>query len=205
MKKLKIGVLASGRGTNLQSIIDNIEKGELPAEIAIVISNVHGAYALTRAENHNIKTAVIDHKGYKSREEFEKVLIDVLKKEEVELVCLAGFMRLLSPFFLNTFKHRVMNIHPALLPSFPGVHAQKQALDYGVKVSGCTVHFVDEGTDTGPIILQESIKVLDDDSEESLSKKILEKEHILYPKAIKLFAEGKLEIRGRNVLISNDK
>ena len=205
MKKLKIGVLASGRGTNLQSIIDNIEKGELPAEIAIVISNVHGAYALTRAENHNIKTAVIDHKGYKSREEFEKVLIDVLKKEEVELVCLAGFMRLFSPFFLNTFKHRVMNIHPALLPSFPGVHAQKQALDYGVKVSGCTVHFVDEGTDTGPIILQESIKVLDDDSEESLSKKILEKEHILYPKAIKLFAEGKLEVMGRKVLINNDK
>ena len=205
MKKLKVGVLASGRVTNLQSIIDNIEKGELPAEIAIVISNVHGAYALTRAENHNIKTAVIDHKGYKSREEFEKVLIDVLKKEEVELVCLAGFMRLFSPFFLHTFKHRVMNIHPALLPSFPGVHAQKQALDYGVKVSGCTVHFVDEGTDTGPIILQESIKVLDDDSEESLSKKILEKEHILYPKAIKLFAEGKLEVMGRKVLINNDK
>src|SRR3989304_8830657 len=145
MKKLRVGVLVSGTGTNLQSIIDNIEKGELPAEIAIVISNVEGAYALERAENHNIKTAVIDHKGYKSREEFEKVLIDVLKKEEVELVCLAGFMRLLSPFFLNTFKHRVMNIHPALLPSFPGVHAQKQAFDYGVKITGCTVHFVDEG------------------------------------------------------------
>jgi len=205
MKKLKVGVLVSGRGTNLQSIIDNIEKEELPAEIAIVISNVEGAYALERAEKHNIKTTVIDHKGYKSREEFEKVLIEVLKNEGTELVCLAGFMRLLSPFFLNTFKYRVMNIHPALLPSFPGVHAQKQAFDYGVKVSGCTVHFVDEGTDTGPIILQEAVKVLDDDTEESLSKRILEKEHILYSKAINLFAKGKLEVIGRKVLINNDK
>ncbi len=203
MKKLKIGVLVSGRGTNLQSIIDNIENKNIPAEIVIIISNIPDAYALSRAEKHGIKTKVIEHKAFKAREEFEKAIIETLKAESVELVCLAGFMRLLSPFFINTFKHRIMNIHPALLPSFPGTHAQKQAFDYGVKITGCTVHFVDEGTDTGPIIIQEAVPVLDNDTDESLSSRILEKEHTLYPKAIKLFAEGKIEVRGRRVIIKN--
>ncbi|OGL41768.1 MAG: phosphoribosylglycinamide formyltransferase [Candidatus Schekmanbacteria bacterium RIFCSPHIGHO2_02_FULL_38_11] len=203
MNKLRIGVLVSGRGTNLQSIIDNIKNGNIPAEIAIVISNISGAYALSRAEKHSIKTKVIEHRNFKSREEFEKSIIEVLRTEGVELVCLAGFMRILSSFFINTFKHRIINIHPALLPSFPGTHAQKQALNYGVKIAGCTVHFVDEGTDTGPIILQEAVPVLDNDTEESLSSRILEKEHILYSKAIMLFAEGKIEIKGRKVIIKN--
>lgn len=201
MNKLKIGVLVSGRGTNLQSIINNIENRNIPAEIAIIISNIPNAYALERAKNHKINTKVIDYKAFKSREEFEKSIIEILKTQGVELVCLAGFMRILSPFFINTFKHRIMNIHPALLPSFPGTHAQKQAFDYGVKISGCTVHFVDEGTDTGPIIIQEAVPVLDSDTEESLSARILEKEHTLYPQAIKLFAEGKIEVRGRKVII----
>ena len=205
MNKLRIGVLVSGRGTNLQSIIDNIKNGNIPAEIAIVISNISGAYALSRAEKHSIKTKVIEHRNFKSREEFEKSIIEVLRTEGVELVCLAGFMRILSSFFINTFKHRIINIHPALLPSFPGTHAQKQALNYGVKIAGCTVHFVDEGTDTGPIILQEAVPVLDNDTEESLSSRILEKEHILYSKAIMLFAEGKIEVKGRKVLIKNNK
>ena len=203
MNKLRIGVLVSGRGTNLQSIIDNIKNGNIPAEIAIVISNISGAYALSRAEKHSIKTKVIEHRNFKSREEFEKSIIEVLRTEGVELVCLAGFMRILSSFFINTFKHRIINIHPALLTSFPGTHAQKQALNYGVKIAGCTVHFVDEGTDTGPIILQEAVPVLDNDTEESLSSRILEKEHILYSKAIMLFAEGKIEIKGRKVIIKN--
>ena len=203
MNKLRIGVLVSGRGTNLQSIIDNIKNGNIPAEIAIVISNISGAYALSMAEKHSIKTKVIEHRNFKSREEFEKSIIEVLRTEGVELVCLAGFMRILSSFFINTFKHRIINIHPALLPSFPGTHAQKQALNYGVKIAGCTVHFVDEGTDTGPIILQEAVPVLDNDTEESLSSRILEKEHILYSKAIMLFAEGKIEIKGRKVIIKN--
>ena len=203
MNKLRIGVLVSGRGSNLQSIIDNIENGNIPAEIAIVISNIPGAYALSRAEKNRIKTKIIEHKDFKSREEFEKAIIETLKADKVELVCLAGFMRLLSPFFINTFKHRIMNIHPALLPSFPGTHAQKQAFDYGVKITGCTVHFVDEGTDTGPIILQEAVPVLDSDTDESLSLRILEKEHTLYPKAVKLFAEGKIDVRGRKVIIKN--
>src|SRR3989338_5573136 len=203
MNKLRIGVLVSGRGTNLQSIIDNIKNGNIPAEIAIVISNISGAYALSRAEKHSIKTKVIEHRNFKSREEFEKSIIEVLRTEGVELVCLAGFMRILSSFFINTFKHRIINIHPALLPSLPGTHAQKQDLNYGVKIAGCTVHFVDEGTDTGPIILQEAVPVLDNDTEESLSSRILEKEHILYSKAIMLFAEGKIEIKGRKVIIKN--
>lgn len=193
---LKIGVLVSGRGTNLQSIIDSIESGGLKAEIRLVISDRKDAYALKRAEKHQIETLYINPGDYEKVEDFEDEMIKALKEKEVELVVMAGFMRILSPYFIKSFKNRIMNIHPSLLPSFPGLHPQRQALEYGVKVSGCTVHFADEGMDTGPIIIQAAVPVLDDDSEESLSARILEKEHQIYPEAIKLFAENRIEIQG---------
>ncbi|NLM97025.1 MAG: phosphoribosylglycinamide formyltransferase [Halanaerobiaceae bacterium] len=198
---LKIGVLVSGRGTNLQSIIDSIESGGLKAEIRLVISDRKDAYALKRAEKHQIETLYINPGDYEKVEDFEDEMIKALKEKEVELVVMAGFMRILSPYFIKSFKNRIMNIHPSLLPSFPGLHPQRQALEYGVKVSGCTVHFADEGMDTGPIIIQAAVPVLDDDSEESLSARILEKEHQIYPEAIKLFAENRIEIQGRKVKV----
>lgn len=201
MNKLKIGVLVSGRGSNLQAIIDAIESGKVEATIAIVISDNKNAYALVRAQKYGLKTLFLDPKEFKKREDYDKRIVEHLQQEGVELVILAGFMRLLSPYFINAYKFRIMNIHPALLPSFPGLHAQKQALDYGVKVSGVTVHFVDEGCDTGPIILQVAVKVEDDDTVETLAARILEQEHKIYPQAIQLFAEGKLEMRGRIVKI----
>ncbi|MDI6704477.1 MAG: phosphoribosylglycinamide formyltransferase [bacterium] len=200
MNRLRIAVLASGRGSNLQAIIDAIESGELNAEIVIVISDKKNAYALKRAKRHGINRLFISPKD-KKREEYDKEIVNQLHKYNVELVCLAGFMRILSPYFVKEFKNRIMNIHPTLLPSFPGLHGQKQALDYGVKISGCTVHFVDEGCDTGPIILQKAVEVLDTDTEESLSSRILECEHKLYPQAISLFASGRLKILGRKVII----
>jgi phosphoribosylglycinamide formyltransferase-1 len=201
MDKLKIAVLVSGRGSNLQAIIDAIESGKVSATIAIVISDKKDAYALVRAQKHGIKTLFIDPKEFKTREDYDKRIVEHLQKEDVELVALAGFMRILSPYFVNAYKNRIMNIHPALLPSFPGLHGQKQAVDYGVKVSGATVHFVDEGCDTGPIILQVPVRVEDDDTEETLSARILEQEHKIYPLAIQLYAEGRLEIIGRKVKI----
>lgn len=201
MDKLKIGVLVSGRGSNLQAIIDAIEVGKISATIAIVISDNKDAYALVRAQKHRIKTLFLDPKESKTREDYDRRIVEHLQKEGVELVVLAGFMRILSPYFVNAYKNRIMNIHPALLPSFPGLHSQKQAVDYGVKISGATVHFVDEGCDTGPIILQIPVKVEDDDTEETLSARILEQEHKIYPLAIQLYAEGKLEIMGRKVKI----
>jgi phosphoribosylglycinamide formyltransferase-1 len=204
MDKLKIAVLVSGRGSNLQAIIDAIESGKLSATIAIVISDNKDAYALVRAQKHGIKTLFIDPKEFKTREDYDKRIVEHLQKEGVELVALAGFMRILSPYFVNAYKNRIMNIHPALLPSFPGLHGQKQAVDYGVKISGATVHFVDEGCDTGPIILQVPVKVEDDDTEETLSARILEQEHKIYPQAIQLYAEGRLEIIGRKVKIKQN-
>ncbi len=198
---LKLGVLISGNGSNLQSIIDNIEKGTLQAVIKIVISNNPDAYGIIRAKKHGITVVVLKNSDFKNKEEFDSELINTLKKHDVELVTLAGFMRIISPRFLQAFPGRVMNIHPALLPSFPGLHGQKQAVDYGVKVSGCTVHFVDEGVDTGPIIIQRAVPVLDDDTEETLAIRILKEEHEIYPQAIQLFADGKLEIRGRKIFI----
>jgi len=198
---LRIAVLVSGRGSNLQAIIDAIEGGRLNAEIVIVISDNEHAYALNRAKRHGIKHLFISPKG-KGKEDYDKEIVKVLKDNQVELVCLAGFMRILSPYFIKEFKDRIMNIHPALLPSFPGLHGQRQALDYGVKISGCTVHFVDEGCDTGPIILQKEVEVLDTDTEESLSSRILEYEHKIYPQAISLFEEGRLRIVGRKVIIA---
>lgn len=196
---LKIGVLVSGRGSNLQSIINSIETGELKAEISLVISDRKDAYALKRAEKYQIDTMYIKPGDYEKIEDFDEVMVNALKEKEVELVVMAGFMRILSPFFIKNFVHRVMNIHPSLLPSFPGLHPQRQALEYGVKISGCTVHFADEGMDTGPIIIQAAVPVLDDDSEELLSARILKKEHQIYPEAIKMFAENRIKIQGRMV------
>jgi len=206
MKKVKIAVLVSGRGSNLQAIIDNIEKGLLPAEIAVVISDQADAYSLERARKHNIPAVHVSAKGYKGkREEYDAVLAAELQKHHVELVCLAGFMRIITPTLIKAFPSRILNIHPALLPAFPGLHVQKAALEHGVKFSGCTVHFVDEGMDTGPIIIQSVVPILDNDTEDSLSERILRQEHKIYSRAIQLYAEGRLKIEGRRVKVMNGK
>jgi len=197
---IRLGVLVSGRGSNLQAIIDASEARRVDAAVALVVSDVPDAYALERARRHGIDTAFIDPKGFDTRERFDAAVIDLLRTHGIDLVCLAGFMRILSPHFVSEFRNRIMNIHPALLPAFPGLHVQRKVLRHGAKFSGCTVHFVDEGTDTGPIIIQAVVAVLDDDTEESLSARILAYEHQIYPKAIQLFAEGRLEVRGRRVL-----
>jgi len=201
---LPLGILISGSGSNLQAIIDAIERRELTARIHVVISNRADAYGLIRAQQHDIPIIVIDHKEFSSREAFETALIQSLQTHQVELVVLAGFMRVLTPFFIRAFPQRIMNIHPALLPAFPGTHAQSQALQYRVRIAGATVHFVDEETDHGPIITQAAVPVYPDDTEETLSARILAQEHSLYPYAIQLFAEGRLEIRGRSVIVHNE-
>jgi phosphoribosylglycinamide formyltransferase-1 len=206
MKKVKLGVLVSGRGSNLQAIIDNIEKGLLPAEIVIVISDQPDAYSLERARKHNIPAIHISAKGYRGkRDEYDALLVTELQKNNVELVCLAGFMRIITPTLIKAFPNRILNIHPALLPAFPGLHVQKAALDHGVKFSGCTVHFVDEGMDTGPIIIQAVVPILDNDTVDSLSERILKQEHKIYSRAINLYAEGRLKIDGRRVLVTGGK
>lgn len=197
----KIGVLVSGRGSNLQAVIDRIADGYLPLEIAVVISDKADAFALKRAQNAGIKSVVVDRKSCTTKEEFEDKINNALQEADCELVVLAGFMRILSRDFVSKWHHRIVNIHPALLPSFPGLHGQAQALAYGVKVAGCTVHFVDEGTDSGPIILQKVVPVLDNDTEDTLSERILVQEHIAMPEALKLWAESKLEICGRKVRV----
>ena len=197
----KIGVLVSGRGSNLQAIMDRIADGYLPLEIAVVISDKEDAFALKRAADAGIKTVVVNRKGCASKEEFENKITEVLHEQDCELVVLAGFMRILSSNFVNKWHHKIINIHPALLPSFPGLHGQGQAVTYGVKISGCTVHFIDEGTDSGPIILQKAVSVLDDDTEDTLAERILVQEHIAMPEALKLWAEDKLEISGRKVKV----
>jgi phosphoribosylglycinamide formyltransferase-1 len=193
--------LVSGRGTNLQAIIEAIEEGKIAGEIKVVISDNPDAYALKRAQQYHINTRYINFKEFKNREDYDKEIIKTLKEKKIELVVLAGYMRILSPYFIRTYKNKIMNIHPALLPSFPGLHAQKQAIEYGAKVSGCTVHFVDEGVDSGPIILQKAVEVSDDDTEESLAEKILKEEHQIYPRAIQLFSQDRLIIKGRRVFI----
>jgi phosphoribosylglycinamide formyltransferase-1 len=201
---LSLGVLISGSGTNLQAIIDAIERGELNAVIRVVISNRADVYGLTRARHHGLPAVVIPHKDFPSREAFEAEVAKVLQEHGVELVVLAGFMRLLSPFFIRAFPQRIMNIHPALLPAFPGTHAQRQALEHGVRIAGATVHFVDEEVDHGPIIVQAAVPVYPDDTEESLSARILAQEHRIYPQAIQLFAEGRLEIQGHKVVVRSE-
>jgi phosphoribosylglycinamide formyltransferase-1 len=200
-KKLRLAVLASGTGTNLQSIIDCCRQGALDAEIVLVMSNNPDAGALQKAQRAGLRTLCIDHRLFKKRGDFDREVIERLREAEVDLVVLAGFMRLLSDEFLRAFPYRIMNIHPALLPAFPGLNAQRQALEYGVRVAGCTVHFLDSGVDTGPIILQAAVPVLDDDTEETLARRILAEEHRIYPLAIQLFAEGRLHIEGRRVRI----
>ena len=195
----RIGILLSGRGSNFEAIARQIDEGKLGAEIAVVVSNVEAAPGLRRARERGLDVFFANSKGL-SREAFDRQVIHVLEEKRVDLVCLAGFMRLLSPSFIQVFRNRILNIHPSLLPAFPGLDAQRQALEYGVKVSGCTVHFVDEGLDSGPIILQAVVPVLDGDTEESLSARILEQEHQIYPKAIQCVLDGQIRIDGRRAL-----
>ena len=201
-KKLKVGVLASGNGSNLQAIIDRSERGELDAEVVCVITNKADAFALERARKHGIPAIHINYRDFAGREAYDAAVVAALQAHGVELVVLAGFMRIITRVLLVAFPLAVMNIHPALLPSFPGLDAQQQALDHGVKVTGCTVHFVDEGTDTGPIIIQAAVPILPDDTIETLSRRIHVQEHRIYPQAIKLFAEGRLTVVGRRVIIT---
>jgi phosphoribosylglycinamide formyltransferase-1 len=196
-----IGVLVSGRGTNLQAIIDGIKTGYLNARIVVVISDVGDAYALERAKNHGISAVFINPKNFASKECYEKEIVIALRKHETDLVLLAGYMRILGKTVLLAYKNRILNIHPALLPAFRGLQAQKQAFDYGVKVAGCSVHFVDEAMDGGPIILQRCVEVRDDDTQDSLTDRILKQEHKIYPEAVKLFVENRLLIEGRKVKI----
>jgi len=199
-KKTKVGVLVSGNGSNLQAIID--EK-IASCEIALVISNKPDVYAIKRAQSNNIPVEVINNKNFETREEFERQLIKSLDSRGIELIVLAGFMRVLTPLFVRHYKNKIMNIHPALLPSFPGVDAAKQALEYGVKYTGCTVHFVDDGVDTGPIVLQAIMSIEDSDTEETLLERIHREEHRVFPEAVRLFCEGKIKIEGRRVKILN--
>ena len=201
--KLGIGVLVSGSGSNLQSIIDRMEEGCLDAEIKMVISNNPDAYALERCRKHHIPAVVVRHQDFRTREDFDRQMIDVFKSHQVGLVVMAGFMRVLTPLFLNAFSMKIMNIHPALLPAFPGTHVQQKAIDYGVKFSGCTVHFADEGVDTGPVIIQAVVPVLVDDTADTLAARILKEEHRIYPQAIQFYAEGRIQINGRKVFIRN--
>jgi phosphoribosylglycinamide formyltransferase-1 len=201
MSKLKIGVLASGRGSNFQSIIDSIDAGYLNVEIALLVSDNPNAFAIERAKKHGIEYLVMKPKEFPSKAAYYDAVARELKKRSVGLVALAGFMRVVMKPLIDAFPNKIMNIHPALLPSFPGLHGQGQAHAYGVKISGCTVHFVDEGMDTGPIIIQAAVSVKDADTEESLSQRILKFEHKIYPEAIKLFSEGRLEVVGRKVRI----
>jgi phosphoribosylglycinamide formyltransferase-1 len=203
---LNLGILISGGGSNMEAILKSIKRKKIPINPAIVISNKPNAKGLIIAQKLGVKTAVIESNDFKDRLEYDKKIIMVLGNHGVTpkngLVCLAGFMRIISPEFVKKYKNRIINIHPALLPSFPGLHAQKQALDYGAQYSGCTVHFVDSGVDTGPIILQEVVKIKKGDTEKILSRRILKKEHQIYPKAVRLFAENKIKIIGRKTIIS---
>jgi phosphoribosylglycinamide formyltransferase-1 len=197
----RIGVLISGRGSNFKSILDACNRGAIRAQVVLVISNRPEAAGLQVAKEAGIETYVLSHRQFPAREEYDAKIVDTLKKQNVDLVCLAGFMRLLSPVFVRAFPGRIMNIHPALLPAFPGLHAQKQAVEHGVKVTGCTVHFVDEELDSGPIILQHSIEINPDDTEESLSGRLLPLENQTYVEAVRLFFENRLHIEGRKVRI----
>ena len=198
----KLGILISGRGSNFEAIARNIQAGKIPGEIGVVISNKEEAAGLAIARQMGLNAVCIPSKG-KEREAFERELVAALREHGVDLVCLAGFMRVLTPYFIREFKGRILNIHPALLPSFPGVEAQKQALDYGVKWTGCTVHFVDEGVDTGPVVCQAAVPVLDDDTVETLAARILKEEHRIYTEAVNLVLEDKIRIEGRRVLLKS--
>lgn len=204
---LNLAILISGRGSNMENILKSIKKNKIPIKPVLVISNKPDAKGLAIAQKLGVPTEVVESNGLKGGNwEYDSKLVSVLEKYKVApqngLICLAGFMRIMSPEFIRHYKGKILNIHPAILPSFPGLHSQRQALEYGVKYSGCTVHFVDEGVDTGPIILQAVVKVKDGDTEESLAKRILKQEHKIYPKAVKLVAKGKIKIIGRRTVIS---
>jgi phosphoribosylglycinamide formyltransferase-1 len=199
----RIGILLSGRGSNFEALAGNVAAGRIPgAEIAIVISNREGAPGIEKARSRGIATQVIPSRGLE-REAYDKLVLAALREKQVDLVCLAGFMRLLSPLFIQAFPRRILNIHPALLPSFPGLEAQRQALEYGVKLSGCSVHFVDENLDAGPIILQAAVPVRDDDTDASLSERILREEHRIYSEAVRIVLEGRCRIQGRRVILTS--
>ncbi|MEW6542168.1 MAG: phosphoribosylglycinamide formyltransferase [Nitrospirota bacterium] len=205
MSKLRLAVLASGRGSNLQAIIEAIEAGSLDARIVLVLSNKQDAAALERARRHGLEAMFLDPKPYSgrpdSREAYDRAILEALKKYEVELVILAGYMKIVTSVLIEAYENRIMNIHPSLLPAFPGLEVQKKALDWGVKLAGCTVHFVTEGVDEGPIIIQAAVPVVEGDTAETLAARILEQEHRIYPKAIQLFAEGRLQVEGRRVRV----
>jgi phosphoribosylglycinamide formyltransferase 1 len=193
----RLGVLVSGRGSNLQALIDAIADGRLDASIAVVISNVAGAGGLDRARNAGIETAVVDHRGWPSRDDYDRALVEALRARDVDVVCLAGFMRRIGPGFIAAFPDRIVNIHPSLLPSFPGLHAQRQALAHGVKVSGVTVHLVTAELDAGPVIVQRAVPVLDTDTEDTLAARILVEEHEAYPEAVRRVLDGTWAVEGR--------
>lgn len=195
----RFGILISGRGSNMVALLEAAARGEIPAEPAVVISNLPSAPGLQLARERGVETLVVRHRDFASREDFDRAVVEALRRRGVELVCLAGFMRLLSPIFLEGFPQRVLNIHPSLLPAFPGLEVQRQALEYGVKVSGCTVHFVDQQLDGGPIIVQRAVEVAEEDTAATLAARILEQEHLIYPLAVRWFFEGRLVVEGRRV------
>jgi len=199
--RLRVGVLASGRGSNLRAILSGVEARRMCAQIVVVLSDRSGAGALDIARDHGVEALVLDPTPHPGRERYDTALIALLEERRVGLVCLAGYMRILGPVFVRHFEGRLLNIHPALLPAFPGLHAQRQALEHGVRIAGATVHFVDEGVDTGPIVLQAAVSVRQDDTEATLSDRILAEEHRIYPEAIRLFAEGRLRLDDRRVRI----
>lgn len=198
---LRLGILVSGSGTNLQAILDACAGGAIDASVAVVVSDKPEAHALARAREAGVRTVVIEKKRFASREEFDAGLVEILREHRVDLVCLAGFMRILTPVVIKAFPERILNIHPSLLPAFPGLDVQQKALEHGVRFSGCTVHVVDEGCDTGPIVIQAVVPVAPDDTAETLAARILAQEHRIYPRAIQFFAEGRVEIAGRRVRI----
>lgn len=206
---LRVAVLASGRGSNLQAIVDAIEAGQVQAQIVAVVSNKKDAVALERARKHGLTDIFVDPKPFAgrpdSREAYDRSLLEILQQQQVELILLAGYMKIVTAVLVNAYANRMMNIHPSLLPSFPGLDVQKKAIDWGCKLAGCTVHFVTEGVDEGPIIIQAAVPILDDDTSETLAARILVQEHKIYPRAVQLFAEGRLRVDGRRVLVDAAK
>lgn len=203
-KTHRLGILLSGRGSNFMAIADNVAAGKIPAEIALVVSNRPNAPGLEEAERRGLPTRMIPSKSLE-REQYDRRVVEALNEKQVDLVCLAGFMRLLSPYFVSAFPNRILNIHPSLLPAFPGLDAQRQALEYGVKMTGCTVHFVDENLDAGPVVIQSAIAVLDDDTPDTLSARILQEEHRIYSEAINIVLSGRWRIEGRRVVRTDRK
>lgn len=204
---VRLGLLLSGRGSNLQAIMDAIEGGTLSAEIAVVVSNKQDAGGLERAQKHGVPHVWLDAKPFAgrpdSREAYDRAVLDVLRKYEVDLVLLAGYMKIVTAVLVTAYENRMMNIHPSLLPSFPGLDVQKKAIEHGCKIAGCTVHFVTEGVDEGPIIVQAAVPIVEGDSPDALAARILEQEHRIYPRAIQLYAEGRLRVEGRRVLVAD--